>query len=587
MLMKSTTHNALPIVASMYADKFGVPIILDPSVKTEHTDGTSVHVPFLSFEKMKESGASPEDIELVKKALYGWTAHGCMHVRLTNFSVIRGITAAEISFLNVIEDARIERECIRLYPGTEDTLKGLAEYMLATNMYLKNPSKCKEAEEAVYYYILYSLQADLGQDCLAPLASKFEKHLEKEYGSVFVFRLKWFLDKVPGLQSTKEVLDLTREILEWLKQPQQNPDPEQPLGQDNQGASQGCQGDSQDNQGASQGSQGDGQDNQGASQGSQGDSQDNQGASQGSQGDSQDGEDGQDLKTKAIKALSDAINGSYEAFDPKKKLEDKFNSLASKHKVQSVPYYAKGNKVQNGSGYKSLEQEARMSSSAIRNKLMALVQSEGRTNSRLAMSGKTISKNRMHSVALGNSRVFLREEKKVMPNTAIHLILDLSSSMDGMHRTAQQACYSLALALKTIQGVSLEVIAFKTEGFDPNPIYQILEKGENPILNAGKFFGELPSGSTPLAEALFHSGVKILRAKEEKKIVFVITDGDPNDGYTTLKQVGTFEKLGVQYFGIGIKHYGVKKFFKDHCVINDIKDLQGELFKAIRGKLFS
>lgn len=72
-----------------------------------------------------------------------------------------------------------------------------------------------------------------------------------------------------------------------------------------------------------------------------------------------------------------------------------------------------------------------------------------------------LSPSHLHRVAVGDSRVFARKEQRVAPNTAIHLLVDLSGSMvGGKDGVALEAAMALALALEPITGVSRAVTAF-------------------------------------------------------------------------------------------------------------------------------
>ena len=136
--MRNTSINdSLPILASWYADKFGVPVVLDASAKTEHTDGKKVTVPLIDFAELGRT-ESKETVELTKNAVIGWLAHGCMHVRSTDFDVAfkSQLSSKEFSWLNILEDARIEREAVTIWPGTLETLSSLSKYLVEKGLYI-------------------------------------------------------------------------------------------------------------------------------------------------------------------------------------------------------------------------------------------------------------------------------------------------------------------------------------------------------------------------------------------------------------------------------------------------------------------
>ena len=59
---------------------------------------------------------------------------------------------------------------------------------------------------------------------------------------------------------------------------------------------------------------------------------------------------------------------------------------------------------------------------------------------------------RLHSLATGNAKVFLRKGEKAGVNTAVHILLDASGSMNGKPiALAVKACFAVASALQAYQ----------------------------------------------------------------------------------------------------------------------------------------
>ena len=74
-----------------------------------------------------------------------------------------------------------------------------------------------------------------------------------------------------------------------------------------------------------------------------------------------------------------------------------------------------------------------------------------------------------------------------------------------------------------------------------------------------------------------------------KKIMFVITDGDTNDGDYSLKnEVRKAEARGIEMVGIGIGGYAgdfVRDNYKDHAYVDDIEKLPKVLAVKLKEKL--
>ena len=68
---------------------------------------------------------------------------------------------------------------------------------------------------------------------------------------------------------------------------------------------------------------------------------------------------------------------------------------------------------------------------------------------------------KLHRVVTGDTRVFLKPEAKKRPNTAVHIPVDMSSSMaykaaNGKERQdiAREASLAISMALEAIPGVN-------------------------------------------------------------------------------------------------------------------------------------
>ncbi|NMT18067.1 VWA domain-containing protein, partial [Vibrio parahaemolyticus] len=105
-----------------------------------------------------------------------------------------------------------------------------------------------------------------------------------------------------------------------------------------------------------------------------------------------------------------------------------------------------------------------------------------RTAHRNQRSGKRVDTRQLHKVVIGDTRIFQRPEAKKRPNTAVHILVDMSSSMDspagnGKRREdiAREASLAIALALESIPGVNPAVTFF---GNNSNvPVYSVVKHG--------------------------------------------------------------------------------------------------------------
>ncbi|MDD2967800.1 MAG: VWA domain-containing protein, partial [Desulfovibrionaceae bacterium] len=137
-------------------------------------------------------------------------------------------------------------------------------------------------------------------------------------------------------------------------------------------------------------------------------------------------------------------------------------------------------------------------------------------------------------------------------NTALHILFDTSASMrlDDAISLASKACYGVAYSLSKIQGINVGVSAFPVDNKDvKNGVLPLVKHGE-PIHN--HFLVEA-RGTTPMAEALWWVMQQMLPLQETRKIILIITDGEPDNIADTKAALLQAHNLGMETYGIGIK----------------------------------
>jgi len=218
--LSQSIFAALPIVAAAYGEKFGVKVIVGG--QQAMTDGQTIVVPNVQSDRFGD-------------ALWGYLAHEAAHVRMTNFDDVRdaGTCSAFLgAMLNIFEDCRIEREMIKLYPGTARTLNAVAAYMV-DQRHFETPTQDTHPARILEAYCLYFLRCKVvGQhvieDTLVATTAVYEQVIPK---GVQV-RLAVLLGRAGQLKSTADALVLSREVLRMVEEEaQKEQDAQQPAPQ--------------------------------------------------------------------------------------------------------------------------------------------------------------------------------------------------------------------------------------------------------------------------------------------------------------------------------------------------------------------
>lgn len=192
-------------------------------------------------------------------------------------------------------------------------------------------------------------------------------------------------------------------------------------------------------------------------------------------------------------------------------------------------------------------------------------------------------------------KIFKQKHQHILrTDTAVSLLVDCSSSMESTRFTlAAASALVVSDTLRELQ-ITHEILGF-TEEKKRIVIYAF--KGFTELLNHDRTLDRLSKefdmGYTPDGESIVYAANRLIERPEENKVLMVLCDGQPmgsfqGSGEWYLKQVcQTIEKSGeMQLIGIGIQHTGVKRFYKNHAIVNDLaKDLEPVMIEVLTKSL--
>jgi cobaltochelatase CobT len=579
---QSALQRALPIVAAAYGEQFGVEVVL--SGTDAYTDGKKIVLPMF---------CENEDLNEV---MFGYLAHESAHVRDSDFSVI-GLCKNEVEkcYLNIIEDFRIEKLIQEEFPGTQFTLDAMWKHCIEEGMTHASQAEDNEANQLAMFLLHYVQTEGLGREVSRALLEASRKVVEQTFPPGFFVRFDVLMAKnLQQLSNSRDCLRLARDVLKALKQAEEEDRQQQEPQQQSQDQSSQSQDQSQSDSKSSQG-QPDPQDGKdspsgdGSSQsiGSDGSSstsdsdssssnQNSSSVSASTPGDSEQQDSSankpslydqiqkeKDVKKDVIEALRGQLQSAAVA-DSGQHPEGNFQIGASNIGEQVTNPRGDGESLHGGI----------LASSAIRARLMGLLQAQTRSKEWLHTSGRKMSGKRISRLETGNTRVFIKREEVRRPNTAVHILLDSSGSMNGQQEIANQATVSLALAASSIPKVNIAVSMFPGKEGAVSPV---IHRGQPVRPNLSRF-AIRSCGATPLADAMLYAARELVTSNSERKVLIIITDGAPdNPGAVTY--INRLIAKEVDTYAIGIGTDAVSRFFKQWTVISDVKELQRALFE--------
>ena len=283
----------------------------------------------------------------------------------------------------------------------------------------------------------------------------------------------------------------------------------------------------------------------------------------------------------AAEALAD--NSDYQ--DLGQTLADKLNAISRKEggsemAVDVPAWWNNGMPIE--------EKELLQATARLRAMLSGVVQSKRARRDRSSRYGTRLNLGALHRLSVNDDRVFLSQQERRGINTAVYLLMDQSYSMK-MHKkfeVAFMATAALAKALSTIPGTAVSAGAFSTE-FVPgyaekrNYVASLLKYEETACRM--NLIVPPPVGGTPMAEALYCAAAHLFMRQEPRRLLVVLTDGEPNDIGATQEIIDKCRSVGLEVYGVGIMDNRVIPVFGKQfsTVVNTIGELPERMFRLL------
>lgn len=619
--MAKSLIGSLPYYAQHLAEQTGVKVVVKGT--RAFTDGETVTVP-----------CSEDDLPLS----FGFIAHECSHVRNTDMSVFSAVAKVPFrkNLLNVLEDIRIERLSMDQYPGTEEDIRYLNRKVLLDPF---QPERVAQASDVqiIHNAILMGGYWKLQEPQLEVPARAYLAALEARLGQELADKIMAEVQKTLKCESTKEVLALVDSIIELLPSSEDKPEPEPEQGDDKgadesgesgepeadpqgeeegKAGSTGCDGTGEDEsdpsgeQNSSQGGEAGGDEKSEGGEDGNGNGEPNskQKSSPEGQGESSDRKDaGQSNATPQPGAGQDAPQGLREQVmqATEKDLQglisevgDAAAELLGRKAAATfnpiTPFPLGGRAVRRSaeaSWRRRMSGEAH--SAGLRQILNGLLQAQVDCRVRLKRQGRRIDTSRLAMLPAGETRVFRSKARAERQSAAIQFLFDKSGSMDAAMEEAEAALYAVLKGLEGLPLVTTGAMSFPgscTAGVSES--CDLIKRSTERLgaaVEAGGF-GSLSHGGTPMGPAIWPAALEVLRAKGERKILFVITDGEPNSGTAGYckEMFERCEASGIKVIGLGFgqaNNYVLSKLFTKYVAVGTVSKLKTALFEVVRDAL--
>lgn len=523
---------------------------------------------------------------------------------------------------NALEDIRMEAKVIEDLPGARTYLSETVKIVKEDRGWLREVTPEDGALAALQMYVLCRLRSEvLGQPCMHE-AIAAEKALRSFLSDAVFNQITNLMFEVQKTTSTAEVTDLSNRIVDAAKElledeskqnaeaPQPDPDSSPDADQDDAQASSGeasdqDEGEGESGAGSSGDDEGDGSDDATANaSGGDSDAGDSDSDADGQSA----GQDGGDPTAEAGGDTPDASSSDKSAgsgLDPKDVLarllsgEDTGIDADMGDVLTQVVEDASddddyrsmdldvGESPEIGHGSPAIVPEllraVGRSSRMLASRLQTALEAQSLPESSFDSFGVDVDVDRVPRLFQGKTDIFVEEEEAVDVNTAVQILVDRSGSMNGPEiETAMEAAAATALAIDRIPDSTVSVAAFP--GHQSTLMMQC--DFDEPVRPSLARFLPRAGGGTPTAEALYLTGMRMANRHEQRKLIIVITDGQPNAPKDTEHAIKMLRNAGVEVVGVGIGPCGtdaVEDLFTPYGVgIESVNDLPRVLFGILR-----
>lgn len=518
--MSNQHENGLMILlARAMARDSGVEVLSGDSAKT---DGKRIWMPPLP----------PDDHKSFALGMR-WVLHETAHVNYTDFKASKkaenGLVA---NMLNTLEDIRIEAAKSRELPGAG---RRFSEGIMA----LKETGKIGIREEdspatVMSKFMLYKLRADLLGQPLAEEGKVAQGALKSMIGEAKTLKAEAIGRQAVVSRNTEEVLQLARNIAAMLTE-----DPEEEQDQPDQ------------------------QDQDSAQQPSAESIRENV----------QQMLQGMDETEEAETNLEEIAKGEMGEASQEAEAQKAGGAMPGSNQYQPA---------RKGDGT-ALMQQVRTASAAMRETFESAIQAKTLASRHHVQRGSRIDPKRLARLKAGDNSIFIQKVEGEKIDTAVHLAIDLSGSMNGAPElVAKQAAMAFAMALDGFQGVDVSISAF-------GDYLKPLKEWEDDLNTAAAHLaGTVDGGGTAMDEAVMDGADKLMASRRPRKLMFVVTDGAAYRPADLAKVVSSIRDMGIESFGVGIQADASGVFGREHSImIDDVNQLAGTLFGLLQTNMFT
>lgn len=547
-------------------------------------------------------------LEVSQKALdyiWGFVYHELGHALYTDFKAltkamkIGGLTEA---VYRIFEDVWQEGIYNADTPYSFKRLSKLTEVLASDGLLAATPVDAPETALVRNFFLNYGYSAVLGHHDVDSFAQSDEDLMVDTFNQALVTKLKALTFALKDCETSLDVLSIAQMVATTFEEEKDNEEDQNesqaPNQDDEQSQDESQTGtESQDENGGSSNeessneSSGDSQSSNGNSdeksdENSNGQSEESSDDGKQSEVSSNDSQDKSEQSKQCIKAIESILDAQADDFG-KTDRGDMLQAGLSESIAESgdaLVYDKPSTPTLTGVDNNFLYLGEKVAGALIP-RFKRLFEAKARKHKSRHKTGRKLIRNSTVKLITRDPNLFIKKTITTTVDTHISIALDDSGSMqfDRKLEISHEAIAAIGLAAERTRGVNFSACSFPgtTNGRSVDVICTEKDRFSSISQRFKAIKGE--GSSTPMANGIIWSMEQCARSNNPRKIIIVLTDGQPNYGHHQFVKDMVAKSIshGVEVWGIGIGEDSVKDYFDDYMVINAIEELPQMLLNKL------
>lgn len=238
--------------------------------------------------------------------------------------------------------------------------------------------------------------------------------------------------------------------------------------------------------------------------------------------------------------------------------------------------------------YKDIAESARAVSGRVSGAMRSLMLGRARRTERRGLDDGHFDSRALHDIAIGSGSIYKQRAPRIRVSGALLLLCDVSISMRAQVDDEKTALGLLAEAVTAMndgigvnRDVKVALVSFTAKSSGRcETIMNVHKSFDRPFTAMRTGIGQLGrvhNGGTPTAYALLDALAMMHPRTEHKRVITLITDGEPDNKKRALDAANCVTASGIKMTGLGIGENAPVMEIPDWRNITDIHDLPNAL----------